>query len=307
MGKNAWIFVTDRGTWIDCAKDGSYGLKRAPGRIKEAESDDPLVAYIQKESLLAGLGHLTSLYYFDPDNEEYPHRVRLEVSLDFDNAIDVRSIIDRLSFVKDKAHWPVHFKGGAVKISLPDFEIIKAAIRRKELEKTTITKPSSKEGMEEKDLYKTIISMPELVSSSLHDRIAEMIHVIGLRMGYDSIERYHPAPDSPYQIDIAWLQNKNPQIAIEVHYGGVLGDAIDRLRHARDFNFRKVVLVIVKPEEDIRRTIDILKFDDKLKHVIDLWSVESIYSMYSYCNAFYELYNKFQQSVYKKDLESTLF
>jgi len=88
-------------------------------------------------------------------------------------------------------------------------------------------------------------------------------------MGYDSVQRYKTRSDSPYQIDVAWLKNKNPKVAIEVHHSGVLGDALNRLRFARDFNFRKVILVVVEAEEH-RRALDVLRFDEKLKHVIDL-------------------------------------
>jgi len=111
--------------------------------------------------------------------------------------------------------------------------------------------------------------LPELTASSLHDRLAEMLHIIGLYMGYDSVQRYKTRSDSPYQIDVAWLKNKNPKVAIEVHHSGVLGDALNRLRFARDFNFRKVILVVVEAEEH-RRALDVLRFDEKLKHVIDL-------------------------------------
>lgn len=303
MGKNAWIFVTDRETWVDCAEDGSYGLKRA--LIRNAESGDPLVAYIQRESVFAGLGQLTSFYYHDEEDKEFPHRVRIELTLDFDNAVDVRSIVNELSCFPDKAHWPVRLKGGAIKIPVSDYEIIKAAIERKKLGKEIESKLSVEKGIEKKGLHETITSLPELAASSLHDRIAEMLHIIGLLMGYNSVQRYRTRSDSPYQIDVAWLQSKNPQIAIEVHHGGNLGDALDRLRHARDFNFRKVIMIIVEPE-DYRRAKNILKFDDKLKHVIDLWSVKSIYDMYSSCVEFYRLYGRFGESVYKEELEAEL-
>ena len=135
--------------------------------------------------------------------------------------------------------------------------------------------------------------------------IAEMLYIIGLHMGYDSSQRYKTRPDSPYQIDVAWLKDKNPQIAIEIHHSGVLGDALERLRHARDFNFRKAILVIIEPSEH-RRALHVLNFDDKLKHVIDLWSMKSIYEMYTACLSFHELYNRFEKSVYKDELDREL-
>jgi len=301
VNKNAWIFVTDRETWIDCAKEGSYGLKRA--LIKDAAPGDPLVAYIQRELVFAGLGQLASSYYYDNENKEYPHRVKIELTLDFDNAVDVRGIVSELSSFPDKAHWPVRLKGGAAKIPVSDYEIIKAAIEKKKLGKATEGKLPVEKGAET-DLHETITSLPELNASSLHDRIAEMLYLVGRSTGYNSFQRYKPRPSSPYEIDVAWLRGKEPQLAIEVHHSGNLGEAVLRLEHAKDF-FRKPVLVIVDPE-DFRRATDILKVNDKLKHVIQLWSVDSIYKMYSSCVDFYKLYDRFQESEYRDDLESHL-
>jgi hypothetical protein len=308
MSKNAWIFIADRESWLECAKIGSFGLEKAPGRLKEAQPEDPIIAYIRGESIFAGLGKLTSPYYHDTkqvwEDGLYPHRINISVNLDFSSAIDVRSLIDRLDFIKDKPHWSVFFRGGVAKIPYSDFETIKASIERQNLKTKVREEPLI--GIEgKKDITQLILSVPELSTSSLHDRLAEMIHVVGLRMGYDSVQKYKTRPDSPYQIDVAWLQNKNPQIAIEIHYSGILGDALNRLRHARDFNFRKVVLVIVEPD-DHKRALDILKFDERLKHVIDLWSVKSIYDMYTSCVSFYQLYSKFEQSAYKEETDKEL-
>lgn len=308
MSEHAWIFIADKQNWVECAETKSFGLEKAPGRLKSAQTGDPCVAYVRGESVFAGIGQIIRPYYYDEtaiwEDGMYPHRVGFEIELDFDNTVDARSLIDTLDFITDKAHWPVFFRGGVAKIPLSDFEIIKAGIEKRKVRiepgRQPVEEKETKEG-----LVQAILSLPELTASSLHDRIAEMIHIVGLRMGYNSFQRYKTRPDSPYQIDVVWLQNKNPQVAIEVHHGGILGDALDRLRHARDFNFRKVVLVIVEPG-DHRRALDILKFDDKLKHVIDLWSVMSIHNMYSSCFAFHRLYSKFEESVYKEQLETEL-
>jgi len=292
----------------------------APGRLSKAQPDDPFIAYVKGESIFTGIGKLTSSYYHSTEQEWkdglYPHRVKLEINLDFDNGVDVRSLIDKLGFITDKSHWFVFFRGGVKKIPYSDFEIIKASIEKQKeksklLTDTTKTATSADEtkGLPEiasgMGIREKILSIPELTSSSLHDRLAEMIHVVGLRMGYDSVQKYKTIQDSPYQIDVVWLQNKNPQIAIEIHHGGVLGDALHRLSHARDFNFRKVVLVIVEPE-DHRRALDLLKFDEKLKHVIDLWSTKSVFDMYTSCISFYRLYSKFEESLYKQEPDKNL-
>jgi len=308
MSDNAWIFIADRDSWLECAKIGSFGLETAPGRLKEAKTNDPIAAYIKGESIFAGTGKLASPYYYDTGKiwEEgiYPHRVNIDIDLDFDNAVDVRSLIDSLDFITDKVHWSVRFRGGVVKIPYADYEIISASIEKQKHKAKVMGKESLgvKRG---KDIIETILSAPELTASSLHERLAEMIHVVGIGNGYHSHQRYKTRPDSPYEIDVAWLQNKNPQIAVEIHHGGILGDALDRLRHARDFNFRKVILVIVEPA-DHRRTLDILKFDEKLKHVIDLWSVRSVYDMYASYLSFHRLYSQFEESVYKEEPDKEL-
>jgi hypothetical protein len=211
MGKYAWIFIADRDSWLDCAQSGSFGLKRAPGRVSDAQSGDPIIAYIKGEMTFAGIGILTSSYYYATQEELqaglYPHRVKLEIKLDFDNSVDVRSLIEQLDFITDKPYWPVFFKGGVAKIPHSDFEIIKASIEK---QKTRIQATSgAAQAVGREDINQLILSLPDLASSSLHDRIAEMIHVVGLRMGYDSIQRYKTRVDSPYQIDVAWLQKKS--------------------------------------------------------------------------------------------------
>ncbi|MBM4432910.1 MAG: hypothetical protein FJ025_02815 [Chloroflexi bacterium] len=302
MSGNAWILVSDKESWLEIAHEGSYGLKRSPGRLRDAQPEDPIVAYVKGDVAFAGIGKLTSSLYYE-EGLEYPHRVKLDISLDFDNSVDVRPLIEKLDFINDKLRWPVFFKGAAIKIPLSDFNLIKASIERQKTKAREIT-PISRDA-KKANIAETIRAMADLSSSSLHDRLAEMIHVVGLNEGYDSVQRYRTRLDSPYQIDVAWLRNKNPQIAVEIHHGGVLGDALDRLRHARDFNFRKVILVLVEPE-DQRRALDLLKFDEKLKHVIDLWSMQSVYDMYMACRSFHSLYGKFEQSIWKEQPDREL-
>lgn len=308
MRDSAWIFIADKDSWLECARIGSFGLQTKPGRLKEARAHDPVVAYIKGESIFAGIGRMASEYYYDTEpvwpEGVYPHRVKIAMDLDFDNAVDVRYLIDSLDFITDKTHWSVRFRGGVVKIPYADYETIKVSIeKQKEKTKGMGKKPLPAATHEE--VVKAVLSAPELTAASLHNRLAEMIHVVGLRTGYDSIQEYKTRRDSPYEIDVAWMKNRNPQIAVEIHHGGNLGDALDRLRHARDFNFRKVVLVIVEPT-DHRRALDILKFDEKLKHVIDLWSVKSVYDMYVSCLSFHRLYSQFEESAYKEEPDKEL-
>jgi hypothetical protein len=301
MSGNAWIFVTDRETWLDCAEYGSYGIKRAPALLSDARPDDPLVAYVMRETVFAGIGKLTSAYYYDAGSP-YPHRVKLHIDLDFESAVDIRSLVEKLDFITNKLNWPVYLKRSAIKIPVSDFDTIKASIeKQKAIAQAATLAPV----VTPPDINREILSRSDLTSKTLHDRIAEMIHTVGILTGYDSYQRYKTRVDSPYLIDVAWLKNKNPQIAIEVHYGGVLGDALERLRHARDCNFRKLILVIVEPG-DKNHALARINLDEKLKHVTDLWSVASIYKIYESCVSFHSLYSRFEESAYREKPEDRL-
>lgn len=301
MSENAWILVTDRETWLECAEEGSYGIKRAPGLLSDARPDDPLVAYVMREAIFAGIGKLTSGYYND-SGSPYPHRVKLHIDLDFESAVDIRPLVDKLDFITDKLNWPVFLKRAAVKVPISDFDIISASIEKKKAAAKAATPVPV---VTPPDVSRVILDRPDLTSKSLHDRIAEMIHTVGILTGYDSYQRYKTRVDSPYLIDVAWLKNKNPQIAIEVHHGGVLGDALERLRHARDFNFRKLILVVVDPM-DKTKALARINLDEKLKHVIDLWSAGSIYEMYASCVSFHSQYSRFEESAYKEKPDDRL-
>jgi hypothetical protein len=304
MSDNAWIFVADRETWPVCASEGSFGLKRAPGRIKDARVGDSCVAYVTRDCAFAGFGKITSPYYYDESeiwlDEIFPHRLSIDIKLDIDRTVDIRPLINGLDFIKDKKYWSVFLRGGAIRIPLADFEFIST-----KLEERWQAKEPELPLSESKNLREVILSLPEL-DGTLHDRLAQMIHLVGQEMGYGSVERLKTHPQSPYQIDVCWLQRKNPRIAVEIHDAGNLLEALDRLRHAREFNFGKVVLVIVEPT-DLIRCLNILRFDDKLKHWIDLWSMKSVYDMYTNCMAFQQLYRRFEESTYKDQMQDQLF
>ena len=308
QAKHAWIFIANRDNWLDCVERASFGLEKSPGRFRDAKPEDSCVAYVRGESTFAGLGKVTKGYYYDDSKiwkeGVFPHRVGIEVKLDFDNGVDVRSLVNSLEFITDKSHWPVFFRRGVARIPYSDYEIIKSAIERRQLG-LGIGKPAKPEEKPSRNVRETILKLPELSSRTLHDRIAEMVHRVGLQMGYNSVQRYKTHPESPYELDVAWLQIKNPQIAVEVQDKGDIDNALVRLRHARDFNFRKVILIVVDPQ-DARRILDILRFDEKLKHWIDLWSVESVYQMYVDCMSFYGLYQKFDESTYKEEPDAEL-
>lgn len=178
-------------------------------------------------------------------------------------------------------------------------------LQQKEIEKSKEIEGEKVSSLEELDEYykDQIMKIEELQSASLHDKICEMIEWIGTWNNYVVKRRYKVKDDSPYELDVAWLDNEeNPEIAFEVHDGGILEKDKDSLKHAKDFNFRKVIWVCMR--EDRKRVFTLLRYDP-LKNWIDIWSIKSIYELYTQGKKFYELYKKLEKSKYKefKELE----
>ena len=63
-------------------------------------------------------------------------------------------------------------------------------------------------------------------------------------MSYNTNIRSKISPNSAYDLDVAWLSGKNPEVAIEIQISGSISLAVRKLREARQFNYRKVILVI---------------------------------------------------------------
>lgn len=140
MANNAWVFVASRKNWQDVVESKSFCLERSPNKLKLAVVGDPCVAYIKGESIFAGLGEIIKSYYYEEatirKDPLSPHRVGIELDLDFSHTIDIRSLIDKLDFMKNQASWQVFLKSGVVRVPVSDFEMVRTAMERQEVGNT---------------------------------------------------------------------------------------------------------------------------------------------------------------------------
>ncbi|MFL6594673.1 MAG: hypothetical protein ACJ8HQ_04440 [Chthoniobacterales bacterium] len=142
-----------------------------------------------------------------------------------------------------------------------------------------------------------------LETKTLHDRLGEMLEQIGSWLDYNTQTRYKITPDHAYELDVAWLSGKNPEVAIEVQISGNLTEAKDRLAHARKFNYRKVILVCRKGE--MLRLNALMRHEPDLRSWMEAWSIGAIYKMYIAGESFFKYYRQLIEAVYKdkRDLE----
>ena len=313
---NYWLITTSPENFkVDKEISGFtvQGLKqRHKKTVMKFQPGDKVVYYINRISKLGAIATITSGYYHDDktkiwtdEDEIWPSRAesKPEIVLGDEELLDIKRLIKDLSFVKDKEHWSLFVRGSIRQIPEEDYLLIESEMR-KTLSRRRITerpKPT-KHILETEKEYKEAINKLPLTSRSLHDRIGEMLQTVGSWMGFNTNTRLRITPESAYQLDVAWLSGKNPEVAIEVQIGGNLDSAIRKLREAREFNYRKVILVI--EEEQITRLDAVLRFDP-IRNWLDAWSIRSVYELYTNGQRFFELYDRLKEARYRerKELE----
>jgi len=261
-------------------------------------------------------GTITGTYFEDhtklwmDENEIWPSRCpsKPDYVLEDDELLDAKKLIGDLSFITKKGPWGAYFKGSLKRIPENDFVLIESEIKKIVAERTEISPvreitTTVHEPLRERDFEKAIMNLP-LQAISLHDRIGEMLEQIGSWMDYNTQTRHRITPDHAYQLDVAWLNGRNPEIAVEIQDKGNITEAKDRLAQARKFNYRKVIIVL--KESDVKRLNQIMKHEPELRSWMDAWSIGAVYQMYMAGDKFFGYYKQLKEAVYKEKTELQL-
>ena len=205
-----------------------------------------------------------------------------------------------LSFIKNKEYWGTYFQGSIKTIPEEDFRLVESEMKKiiserpdEKLPKQTIKEVSSKT----EDDYEQLIKALPLQSNSLHDRLGEMLESIGSWMDYNAQTRHKITSDHAYELDVAWLSGKNPEVAVEIQISGNLTEAKDRLAQARKFNYRKVIMVL--REQDLKRFNLLMRHEPDLRSWMEAWSIGAVYEMYKSGEKFFWYFRKLKEAVYK--------
>jgi hypothetical protein len=277
------------------------------------EKGDKVVYYIMKLQKFGAIATITGDYLYDDktrlwtdEDEIWPARraSQPEIVLQDDELVDAKKLIPDLTFVENKRAWGTHFQGRIKIIPEEDFRLIESEMKKAitEREKIEVLKPDRDYRAEAE--YETAIKGLPLQSGSLHDRLGEMLETIGTWMDYNTQTRHRITPGHAYELDVALLSGKNPEVAVEIQISGNLTEAKDRLAQARKFNYRKVVVVL--KEEDLPRLNLLMKHEPELRSWMEAWSIESIYEMYTAGEKFFKYYRKLKEAVYKDKTELEL-
>ena len=128
---NYWLLCLPREDMERCMQVGIFGLARKH-ILGHVNAGDSLICCAGKgDWKIIAIGTASSAYYVDDKKVflkegDFPDRFDFECErLPKNSEIDVMSIIDQLSFVKDLAYWSVFFRNGIVKMSKQDWDLIK--------------------------------------------------------------------------------------------------------------------------------------------------------------------------------------
>jgi hypothetical protein len=275
-------------------------------RVRQVQPGDKILTYVEGRYHFAAICEATSKYYYDEKNKVWPEdsdtwpcrfKTRPILVLADNELLDVKKLVPQLTFItpRQKAtKWGLAFQQGLIEIPEEDFGLVESEMR-----KLQIAPQPPKVSLTEEEARKAIMALP-LEKASLHDRIGEMLETIGSRMGYNAYTGHRVTPDHAVKLDVAWLQGKNPEVAIEVQIGGSIIEAKDKLAQAKKFNYRKIIMVV--EEAQLPRLNAIARFDE-LIYWMDAWSIPAVYKLYSAGMSFLGLYERLRESRYKKRTE----
>jgi len=275
---------------------------------------DRIIYYIMKLQKFGATATITGQYYHDTSkmwtdkDEPWPARCPSEANivLSDDELLDAKKLVVDLTFMERKDKWGVYLQGSLRLIPEDDFRLIESEMKkivseRSEMQLTAslVTGPRF---TAEAEYEKAVLALP-LESKSIHDRIGEMLESIGTWMDYNTQTRHRIAPEHAYELDVAWLSGRNPEVAIEVQVSGNLTEAKDRLHQARKFNYRKTIMIL--RARDLERLNRIMKHEPELRSWMEAWSVGAVYEMYTAGERFFSYYRRLREATFrdKKELE----
>lgn len=300
-----WIVITSPenfaisrglGFQVDGFKDNKAGH-----RLYKMKPGDQIVYYINRVQKFGAITEITGKSFRDDKkriwaekDEIWPLRIplKLHLALADDQLVDVRRIAGNVSFITrpiGEPGWAVGLQGSIRSIPDEDFAFIASEIRKAAgpQEPPDVTRAFTE------DEAKAAIMSLDLQSTSLHDRLGEMLQSIGIWMGYNAQTRYPVTAKHSTQLDVAWLRETNPDVGIEVQIGGSIIEAQDRLDEARSFNYRKVIMVI---EESQLSKLNSRIWSKPLRHWLDAWSIQAVYRLYTAGSEYFTLYKILNES-----------
>ncbi len=128
---NYWIIALPRPDMEHCIKIGVFGKDRKVG-IGKVKKGDKVACYVTGECKIMALGEATSDYYMDDTrifkaDGQFPDRFDFKAKpVGKAHEVDIREMVDDLTFITNKLYWSVFFRAGIKQIPESDWDLITA-------------------------------------------------------------------------------------------------------------------------------------------------------------------------------------
>ena len=313
---NYWLVVTSPANFRHDREVLGFSTQGLPLRygksLRRMEVGDRVVYYVMGLQKFGATATITGEYLEDSSklwtdsDEMWPARrpSRPDVVLQDDELVDAKKLVPELSFIANKDAWGASFQGSIRQIPEEDFRLIESEMRKAVAERpavAAVVQPPHRRS--EAEYEREIMALP-LETKTLHDRLGEMLEQIGSWMDYNTQTRHKITADHSYQLDVAWLSGKNPEVAIEIQIAGNLTEAKDRLAQARKFNYRKTLMII--RDEELARLNSLMRYEPDLRSWMEAWSIGAVFEMYVAGELFFKYYRRLIEAVYKDKREIDL-
>ena len=133
---NSWILALPREDMEHCIKIGVFG-KNQKGMLGQVKAGDNIVCYITKENKIIALGEAVSDYYMDDTpvfkatEGVFPDRFKFKAkALPANRQVDLKTMVDDLEFIGNKAYWSVYLRGGMNKVTAKDWKLIQNRVEK---------------------------------------------------------------------------------------------------------------------------------------------------------------------------------
>ena len=132
-----WLCVTNKDNWKIIQKKKIWGVpKNKKGIMSRVKIGDDLIFYVKPKKIGGVLKAASESFesekkIFRPITDEsiFTNRITLKEVLVPKNPINVRKLVPKLSFIKNKEKWGWYLRGTMRLIPKEDYEIIKSALR----------------------------------------------------------------------------------------------------------------------------------------------------------------------------------
>jgi len=127
-----WLLIINQKNWDIVKKTNIIGSKYGT-KMNLIKKNDIIIIYIKMLSLIVGEYNVILNYKDEKEHfhgEIYPFRLKLDPIKILKNPISIRSLINRLEFIRNKKSWYAHLYGGRgiKQLSSKDYKIIKKEI-----------------------------------------------------------------------------------------------------------------------------------------------------------------------------------